>query len=1040
MASSFLRERFAELERLAKAAGLRPYDVHFFEVPTSVIFQVASYGLPTRYNHWSFGKHYEWQKAQSEMGSSKIYELVLNNSPSYAFLDDSNPDIVNLLVCAHVLAHSDFFANNIMFKQCGETNMIEVAKHHANIIDGYRKEYGEDDVDEWLDIALSLERHIDIYKGLKRDKYPKRHIEYKQRTAKEWEDLLSDKDKKPIIEKIDQGFHIPPSPEKDILWFLSNYANIEDWKKRIFEIVRRESRYFYPQYMCVTGNSLIYCPNKGLVKINRLSNCKGTVEYDIPIISKFDNCLKTVNSSHFHCFEKNDVIKITTNSGFEIEGTPEHPIEVLDEDLNIKFKKIDEITGKEYIILYNKTEIFGSFEYLDDCLQKYSKSRDLEYQNRTNPIGNWFKNNPQNWIKLAKLSGYLCAKGKFEDGCVLFRDENKHLVDDFLANFNAIFIDVGLCCHMYDSYYDYHCSILLKDSFLYEFLNYIGFDSFSSSLTKEIPWFVLSGPREVQQAFMSAYFECYSAFTEGKLTAFSNSCYLSKQLQLVLLNFGIYSKTINEKEEHNCKYFCLEVFGEDIELFIKYIGFITDAKNNIDASFCCNRRSIEEIPFLLQTFRNMAEKYQRGNKYLCSDGILRHLSFSKFSKKTYSKIFSLSNLRKSNIINECGYLDHDFKVKLQNIASIKNPFFDGIKSKIKSTNKKTTVYDLTVPGCENFLCNGIINHNTRVKNEGWASYWHAELMHQYSLGNDNDYGVKDIKYTLTSEEHLDFLSYHEKVVQPGLKIPLKIDIPEINQNTGLPTGRKYKSWNPRIAQNPKLFYYATRLNPYYVGFKMYRHIKKKWDTYFKQGFMEDEWGKKIPVTIDGAAKIRQVMEEENDVSFLRNYLDEEICDELHLFSYGTPDENYKDDYLTQEEIAKRFRTNGDRGFGTLPIDKQIIHNRTISVRTKQIRDIINAFARDKNNYGVPSIVIRRVDSNGTLRLEHTSDDKANIDLKYAEWMLEYVYKVWGRRVELIRRDIDKTQVLKYDTHHFDIEYETTEYPDSFEKNDSASSL
>ncbi|GAG15342.1 unnamed protein product, partial [marine sediment metagenome] len=97
MISENLQIRFNEIERLARAAGLRPYDVHFFQVPASVICEIASYGLPTRYSHWSYGRAWENQKRAEEMGQSKIYELIIGNDPSYAFLDKNNTDTANLL-------------------------------------------------------------------------------------------------------------------------------------------------------------------------------------------------------------------------------------------------------------------------------------------------------------------------------------------------------------------------------------------------------------------------------------------------------------------------------------------------------------------------------------------------------------------------------------------------------------------------------------------------------------------------------------------------------------------------------------------------------------------------------------------------------------------------------------------------------------------------------------------------------------------------------------------------------------------------------
>ena len=50
-------------------------------------------------------------------GFSKVYEVVLNNDPSYAFLLDTNTNIANTMVAAHVIGHVHFFKNNFLFKK-----------------------------------------------------------------------------------------------------------------------------------------------------------------------------------------------------------------------------------------------------------------------------------------------------------------------------------------------------------------------------------------------------------------------------------------------------------------------------------------------------------------------------------------------------------------------------------------------------------------------------------------------------------------------------------------------------------------------------------------------------------------------------------------------------------------------------------------------------------------------------------------------------------------------------------------------------------
>ena len=48
---------------------------------------------------------------------------------------------------------------------------------------------------------------------------------------------------------------MPPHPEKDLLWFIAQYApEMEPWERDIFLAVREESFYFYPVFACQIMN------------------------------------------------------------------------------------------------------------------------------------------------------------------------------------------------------------------------------------------------------------------------------------------------------------------------------------------------------------------------------------------------------------------------------------------------------------------------------------------------------------------------------------------------------------------------------------------------------------------------------------------------------------------------------------------------------------------------------------------------------------------------------------------------------------------
>src|SRR5207248_8629951 len=94
-----------------------------------------------------------------EYGLSKIYEMVINNNPSYAYLLESNMDVDQKLVMAHVYGHVDFFKNNYSFQHTNRKMMDEMANHATRlrrIID----KVGIEPVETFIDRCFSLENLI----------------------------------------------------------------------------------------------------------------------------------------------------------------------------------------------------------------------------------------------------------------------------------------------------------------------------------------------------------------------------------------------------------------------------------------------------------------------------------------------------------------------------------------------------------------------------------------------------------------------------------------------------------------------------------------------------------------------------------------------------------------------------------------------------------------------------------------------------------------------------------------------------------------
>ncbi|MFB5760359.1 SpoVR family protein [Paenibacillus medicaginis] len=254
-----LERSIAEITEIAAGFGLDFYPMRYEICPADIIYTFGAYGMPTRFNHWSFGKNFQKMKMQYDFGLSKIYELVINSNPCYAFLLEGNSLIQNKLIVAHVLAHCDFFKNNARFS-ASNRNMVESMSATAERISSYELEYGTETVESFIDAVLAVQEHVDpqLFKPRQLDK--QRYLELKMQEQKQaakeyrppgqYDDLwdLDDLNEPASKTKETQTFSFPPEPEKDVVWFIQEFSEVlEDWQRDIMTMLRDEMLYFWPQ-------------------------------------------------------------------------------------------------------------------------------------------------------------------------------------------------------------------------------------------------------------------------------------------------------------------------------------------------------------------------------------------------------------------------------------------------------------------------------------------------------------------------------------------------------------------------------------------------------------------------------------------------------------------------------------------------------------------------------------------------------------------------------------------------------------------------
>ncbi|WP_424161868.1 SpoVR family protein [Bacillus amyloliquefaciens] len=243
-----LQRAIEEITDIAKGFGLDFYPMRYEICPAEIIYTFGAYGMPTRFSHWSFGKQFHKMKLHYDLGLSKIYELVINSNPCYAFLLDSNSLIQNKLIVAHVLAHCDFFKNNCRFQNTNR-DMVESMAATAERIKHYERIHGIKEVESFLDAILAIQEHIDP--SLVRPKLlwsVDDDEEDEEETASSPYDDLWDMDKPKQVKKKKRKKPFPPRPEKDILLFIEEHSReLEPWQRDILTMMREEMLYFWPQ-------------------------------------------------------------------------------------------------------------------------------------------------------------------------------------------------------------------------------------------------------------------------------------------------------------------------------------------------------------------------------------------------------------------------------------------------------------------------------------------------------------------------------------------------------------------------------------------------------------------------------------------------------------------------------------------------------------------------------------------------------------------------------------------------------------------------
>ena len=329
---------------------------------------------------------------------------------------------------------------------------------------------------------------------------------------------------------------------------------------------------------CVTGDTLV-STDRGLVTIEELASIREdlvslVVDPRVAISNELEGTYNLSLTSHVYPMARafrtgrKEVIKITTEAGFEIKVTPDHKI--LTDRGWVEAGRL--ILNKDRVIIQSVRGVF-------------SKNSKLPYD-----FSSLDKNLPNEWsYELGFVLGYLIGNGSLRN-----EDKNPRVRFIFKKNDYSILEYIK---SILDRWNGRPVKPIKRRGNLYElsyrrksivkFFSVLGVKTVKAE-EREIPSSIFTSTEEAVLGFLRGLFSSSGYIESGKgrgssIRFLSRSKSLLKQVQLLLLQFGIFSRMLPAKRASRKarELYELTITGEDLPLFLDRIGF-SDGHAKID--------------------------------------------------------------------------------------------------------------------------------------------------------------------------------------------------------------------------------------------------------------------------------------------------------------------------------------------------------------------------------------------------------------------------------------------------------------------------
>ncbi len=442
---------------------------------------------------------------------------------------------------------------------------------------------------------------------------------------------------------------------------------------------------------CVTGDTLVLTA-QGLTAMADLAEMRLPDQFE-PMELEVITPSGRERTEAFYYGGMRETRRLRLEYGYQIEGTPNHRVQLLGTDGRVRFARLDELRVGDTVVLYGGQQVFGPAgqplpPYQDEFR---TSSKTITFPERMS-------------ADLAYVLGCLTSEGAITRNGVTITNGDRRLLDALASLFERLF---GLNAHLIrdprrESVYNLQVNSRALRNWL---LVNLGLEA--GARNKIIPASILRASRREIAAFLRGLLLDGYVTRDGRMFGIGlASRTLLQQLQVLLLNFGVVAR-LHRSADHA---WALTVSGAMLEHLAAFVEFDEVWKterltlrhegrshrlfNYADLMPRALTESLREMQSasthsLRGLFGEQTPEYQRARVNLLQghrlDRQMAHQLYQHFDDAAhpYPQEF-FANDREG-----CLYVE---------VEAVESGFAE--------------VFDLSVPGSHTFIANGLGNHNT----------------------------------------------------------------------------------------------------------------------------------------------------------------------------------------------------------------------------------------------------------------------------------------------------------------------------------------